>query len=111
MKKQSTVVSTPPRRGSKSRVPEVAATLGLGNTIAVRAAKAQLSALLDWVAEGHEVTVTSGGLPKARIIPAVSGERRKVFLGTAEHLKRMPKWDGGMTAEEIIREDRDSKGW
>lgn len=111
MKKPSAKVSTSTLKGSTGRQSAVAATLGIGNTIAVRAAKAQLSALLDWVAEGHEVTVTSGGLPKARIIPAVAGERRKVFLGTAEHLKRMPKWDGGMTAEEIVREDRDSKGW
>ena len=111
MKTQPTTISKFKARATASRVPEFAAVLGLGNTIAVRAAKAQLSALLDWVAEGHEVTVTSGGLPKARIIPAVSGERRKVFRGTAEHLKRMPKWDGGMTAEEIVREDRDSKGW
>lgn len=111
MKKQSTTVSKPARKAAKSRVPEVAATLGLGSTIAVRAAKAQLSALLDWVAEGHEVTVTSGGLPKARLVPVVAGEQRKVFMGTREHLKRMPKWDGGMTAEEIVREDRDSKGW
>ena len=111
MNKHPATVSKSTRRASTPRVPEFATVLGLGNTIAVRAAKAQLSALLDWVAEGHEVTVTSGGLPKARIIPAVAGERRKVFLGTAEHLKRMPKWDGGMTAEEIVREDRDSKGW
>jgi prevent-host-death family protein len=111
MKKQSATVSKRPRRTLSARVQELATVPGLGKTIAVRAAKAQLSALLDWVAEGHEVVVTSGGLPKARIIPAVAGERRKVFLGTAEHLKRMPKWDGGMTAEEIVREDRDSKGW
>ena len=111
MKKQSATVSKPPRLASASGLKELATVPGVGKTMAVRAAKAQLSALLDWVAEGHEVTVTSGGLPKARIIPAVPGERRKVFLGTAEHLKRMPKWDGGMTAEEIVREDRDSKGW
>jgi hypothetical protein len=35
---------------------------------------------------------------------------RKVFTGTWEHLARMPKWKGGPTAEELIREDRDSRG-
>src|SRR3954467_3319714 len=63
------------------RVREVATMAGLGETIAVRAAKAQLSALLDWVAEGHEIVVTSGGVAKARLAPVESKERRKVFLG------------------------------
>lgn len=92
-------------------VQEIAVMPGLGETIAVRAAKAHLSALLDWVAQGNEVVVTSGGVAKARLAPVESKERRKVFLGTEEHLKRMPEWDGGPTADEIIRADRDGRGW
>ena len=36
---------------------------------------------------------------------------REPFSGTTEHLKSMPPWTGGPTADEIIREDRDSRGW
>src|SRR4051812_37390996 len=86
-------------------VQEIMAMPGLGETIAVRAAKAQLSALLDWVSQGHEVVVTSGGVAKARLAPVESKERRKVFLGTSAHLKSMPKWTGGPTADETVRED------
>lgn len=94
-----------------SLVQEMTTMPGLGETIAVRSAKAHLSALLEWVAQGHEVVVTSGGVAKARLAPVESKERRKVFLGSAMHLKSMPKWKGGPTAEEIVREDRDGRGW
>ena len=77
----------------------------------MRAAKAHLSGLLEWVAQGREVVVTSGGVPKARITPMHDAKRRQVFLGASEHLKTMPKWIGGPTAEEIVREDRDGRGW
>lgn len=94
-----------------SMVQEIATMPGLGETIAVRAAKAHLSALLDWVAQGHEVVVTSGGVAKARLSPIETTQRRKVFLGTQAHLATMPKWSGGPTADEIVRADRDGRGW
>ena len=84
---------------------------GIGLTIPVRAAKAKLSALLEMVAGGQEVTITSDGKPKAILSPAGKRKERKVFTGTWEHLKKMPPWRGGPTAEEIIREDRDARGW
>src|ERR1039457_2585145 len=84
---------------------------GMGLTIPVRAAKAKLSALLEMVAGGQEVTITSDGVPKAVLSPVEKREQRKVFTGTWEHLKKMPPWRGGPTAEEIIREDRDGRGW
>jgi len=84
---------------------------GVGLTIPVRAAKAKLSALLELVARGQEVTITSDGVPKAVLTPIGKREQRKVFTGTREHLKKMPPWRGGPTAEEIIREDRDGRGW
>ena len=90
---------------------EVTVMPGLGETISVRAAKAHLSALLDLVAAGREVTITSDGKPKARLVPLGAGSRRKPFTGTREHLKSMPKWRGGPTADEIVREDRDARGW
>ena len=90
---------------------EIAPLPGVGAAISVRAAKAHLSGLLDLVAAGREVTITSEGKPKARLVPIGAGEQRKPFLGTREHLKTMPPWRGGPTAEEIVREDRDARGW
>ncbi|HEX5398539.1 MAG TPA: type II toxin-antitoxin system prevent-host-death family antitoxin [Verrucomicrobiae bacterium] len=90
---------------------EVVALPGVGLSIPVRAAKAKLSALLELVVSGQEVTITSGGVPKAVLSPVARREQRKVFTGTREHLKKMPPWSGGPTAEEIVREDRDGRGW
>jgi prevent-host-death family protein len=90
---------------------EVAAAPGIGPIICVRAAKAHLSALLELVAGGQEITITSGGKPKAVLSPMGKRATRKVFTGTWAHLKKMPPWRGGPTAEEIIREDRDGRGW
>ena len=90
---------------------EAIALPGVGLSIPVRAAKAKLSALLELVAGGTEVTITSDGVPKAVLSPVAKREERKVFTGTWEHLKKMPPWRGGPTAEEIIREDRDGRGW
>jgi prevent-host-death family protein len=90
---------------------EAIALPGVGLSIPVRAAKAKLSALLELVARGQEVTITSDGVPKAVLSPVGRRGHRKVFTGTWEHLKKMPPWRGGPTAEEIIREDRDGRGW
>lgn len=83
---------------------------GVGLTFPVRTAKAKLSALLELVAAGQEVTITSDGEPKAVLSP-VGQRQRKVFTGTWEHLKKMPVQTEGPFAEEIIRADRDGRGW
>ena len=93
-----------------SVVREMAPRAGVGLTISVRAAKAHLSGLLDEVAAGHEVVITSDGVPKARLVPMDAGAQQKPFSGTREHLKKMPPWRGGLTAEQIIRADRDARG-
>ncbi len=90
---------------------EVAALPGLGLTIPVRAAKAKLSALLELVAGGQEVTITSDGEPKAVLLPLSKRRPRKVFTGTWEHLQTMPMQTEGPFADEIIRADRDGRGW
>lgn len=92
-------------------VQEIAELPGVGQAISVRSAKAHLSGLLELVARGREVVITSDGVPKARIVPMEREPARKVFTGTREHLKKMPKWSGGPTADELIREDRDARGW
>ncbi|HVJ44793.1 MAG TPA: type II toxin-antitoxin system prevent-host-death family antitoxin [Luteolibacter sp.] len=88
---------------------EVSTLPGVGEVISVRAAKAHLSGLLDLVAGGREIVITSDGKPKAKLVP-VQEKPRKVFRGSREHLAKMPPWRGGPTAEELIREDRDGRG-
>ena len=94
-----------------SVVREFSEVPGVGHTISVRAAKAHLSGLLDEVAAGREVIITSDGVPKARLVPMSAETQRKPFTGTREHLKKMPPWRGGPTADELVREDRDGRGW
>lgn len=88
---------------------EVAALPGVGAVISVRSAKAHLSALLEMVSEGQSITITSDGRPKAVLAPVESSRKRGAFTGTRAHLKSMPPWRGGVTAEETIRQDRDGR--
>ncbi len=87
---------------------EVVIAPGIGEVISVRAAKAHLSALLDLVAAGQEITITSDGKPKARLVKVEPRERGKVFQGMGDYLMKQPI-HGGPTADEIIRADRDSR--
>lgn len=87
-----------------------AAVAEWGRIVSVRDAKAHLSALLEWVAAGHELTITSDGQPKARLVSATAARPRKVFQGMGDFLLKQPI-HGGPSAEEIVREDRDSRGW
>jgi prevent-host-death family protein len=90
---------------------ETAMMDGVGEVISIRAAKAQLSALLDWVARGHEVTITSDGVPKARLVKAGPVKPRRVFKGMGEFLKDRAVQTEGPSAEELVRADRDGRGW
>ena len=81
-----------------------------GRAVSIRDAKAHLSALLEWVALGNEVTITSDGVPKAKIVRTEGAKPRKVFQGLDDYLMRQPI-HSGMTADEAINEDRDSRGW
>jgi len=99
-----------PKSQSEPLVLRESAVLAGERLVTVRDAKAHLSALLEWVAGGRELTITSDGEPKARLV-AVQAKPRKVWQGAAKHLARMPKWTGGPSAEELIREDRDGRGW
>lgn len=75
-------------------------------SINVRAAKDQLSSLLEEAALGNEVIITSDGLPKARLVSV--RERRKPLRVDWEWLRSQPV-SGGPSAEEIIRADRDGR--
>lgn len=113
MKKKTTVFTyqNSPQATAPLVLKDAVALPGVGLSFPVRVAKAKLSALLELVAGGQEITITSDGEPKAVLSPVAKREARKVFTGTREHLKKMPPWRGGPTAEEIIREDRDGRGW
>jgi len=89
---------------------EAIALPGIGLTIPVRAAKAKFSALLELVAGGQEVTITSNGKPKVVLSPVGKPKARKVFTGMGDYLMEQPI-HGGPSAEEIVRADRDGRGW
>ena len=109
--KKKKTLEYPEHKLGGSVLKDAVALPGLGLTIPVRAAKAKLSALLEMVAGGQEVTITSDGKPKAVLLPVTRHKPRKVFTGTWEHLKTMPMQTEGPFAEEIIRADRDGRGW
>src|SRR5579863_1361719 len=79
-----------PETGGQMVLKETVALPGVGLSIPVRAAKAKLSALLELVAGGQEVTITSDGKPKAVLLPAAKHRPQKVFGGTWEQLKKLP---------------------
>lgn len=87
-----------------------AAVAEWGRVVTVRDAKAHLSALLEWVASGRELVITSDGEPKARLVSVSAANPRKVFTGMGDYLMKQPI-HGGPTAEEIVRADRDGRGW
>ena len=109
--KEKKTLKYPEHKPGGSVLKDAVALPGLGLTIPVRAAKAKLSALLEMVAGGQEVTITSDGKPKAVLLPITRHKPRKVFTGTLEHLQTMPMQTEGPFAEEIIRADRDGRGW
>jgi prevent-host-death family protein len=90
-----------PRSSEPMVMREVAAMPGVGPIISVRAAKAHLSALLELVAGGREITITSDGEPKAILSPLGKHKARKVFTGMGDYLMKQPV-HRGMTADEAI---------
>jgi prevent-host-death family protein len=79
---------------------EVATMPGVGPIISVRAAKAHLSALLELVAGGREITITSDGEPKAVLSPVRKHATRKVFTGMGDYLMKQPVHRG--SADEAL---------
>jgi prevent-host-death family protein len=96
------------RKAAEPAVLREAAVADWGRVVTVRDAKAHLSALLEWVASGHELTITSDGEPKARLVSAAVTKARKVFLGMGDYLSKQPI-HRGPSADEIIRAERDSR--
>ncbi|HEX9047148.1 MAG TPA: type II toxin-antitoxin system prevent-host-death family antitoxin [Verrucomicrobiae bacterium] len=110
MKERKPITYTSSKASEPMVLKEMATVPGIGPTISVRAAKAHLSALLDLVEGGTEITITSDGQPKARLSPIREARARKVFRGMGDYLLKQPI-HGGPSAEEIVRADRDGRGW
>jgi prevent-host-death family protein len=97
-------------KASEPMVLRDAAVAEWGRIVTVRDAKAHLSALLEWVAAGHELTITSDGQPKAKLVSTTAAPPRKTFTGMGDYLLKQPI-HGGPSAEDVVREDRDGRGW
>src|SRR5262245_3495122 len=104
--KRKTFKYPPAKSQSGARLKD-AAVLETSTLINVRAAKDQLSSLLEQAAQGSEVIITSDGQPKAKLVPFKA--RRKRFKVDWELLRSMPLKPGSPTAEEILREERDGR--
>jgi len=76
-------------------------------TVPVYEAKTRLSALLDAVAAGEEITITRNGHPAAMLVPVPSRSDR-----TAEAIRRIRairkgvRLPEGMTVRDLIEEGR-----
>jgi prevent-host-death family protein len=55
----------------------------------IREARQNLTALIEEVSQGHEVTITDRGRPVARLVPP-RPERAKPFAGRTDFRRRMP---------------------
>jgi prevent-host-death family protein len=110
MKTKTAKMMFPPHKSEALELKETVAMPGIGITIPVRVAKAKLSALLELVARGQEITITSDGLPKAVLSPVRPERGRKVFAGMGDFLSKQPIHTG-LSADEAINQDRDARGW
>jgi prevent-host-death family protein len=95
--------ATGTERLKESPAPETPPTMRIN----VRAAKDQLSRLLEQAASGHEVIITSDGVPKARLVPFKSA--RRPFRVDWALLRSVKSRADAKSAEEIVREDRDGR--
>ena len=108
MKEKKALVYPKSGAAGEPSVLRESAVLEGDRVVTVRDAKAHLSALLEWVASGHALTITSDGKPKARLVAVGEGGTRSVFRGMGDFLLKQPV-HRGRSAEDIVREERDSR--
>lgn len=111
MKRKLKPTPFPPPKAEPLILKESVAMAGVGLTVPVRAAKAKLSALLELVASGTQVTITSGGQPKAVLRPVETAREEVGFEPAWDLLESVPTQTEGPFSEELIRADRDGRGW
>jgi prevent-host-death family protein len=73
----------------------------------IREARQNLTALIEEVRKGHEVTITDRGRPVARLVPPRS-QRAKPFVGRADFRRSMPVLPVPLT--ETIIDERSERG-
>ena len=72
----------------------------------IREARQNLSALLEEVRKGYEITITDRGRPVARLVPPLSTEA-KPFRGRTAFRRKMPKLKAALSRAIIDgREER-----
>ena len=86
---------------------ETPAAVTEGLVINIRAAKDQLSSLVEQAAHGNEVIITSDGKPKAKLVPL--RRKKPVFRVDWDLLNSRPMSKDAARAEKIVREDRDGR--
>jgi prevent-host-death family protein len=96
----------PPAKPDQTVLREAAALDEPELVVNVRAAKDQLSSLLEAAARGDEVVITSDGRPKAKLVAIQP--RRPRFQMHWPWLHAQPV-SVGPPAEELVREDRDAR--
>jgi prevent-host-death family protein len=71
-------------------------------TISLNDAKTHLSALIERVKAGEEITITKHGKPVAKLSPATNANRRKIGLHEREYSAReMYEATRSLTDEEL----------
>jgi len=73
----------------------------------IREARQNLTALIDEVRKGHEVTITDRGRPVARLVPP-RPELAKPFAGRADFRRTMPALPAPLT--KTIIDERTERG-
>ncbi len=96
----------PPAKADKMVLKDSATLEEPALVVNVRAAKDQLSSLLEAAARGDEVVITSDGRPKAKLVAMRT--RRRPFRMHWSWLRAQPV-SAGPGAEELVRADRDGR--
>ncbi len=96
----------PPAKADKMVLKDSATLEEPELVVNVRAAKDQLSSLLEAAARGDEVVITSDGRPKAKLV-AIQARRRPFRMHWS--WLRAQRLSGGPRAEELVRADRDGR--
>jgi prevent-host-death family protein len=65
-------------------------------TAGIREARQNLSALIEEVRRGHEITITDRGKPVARLVPPRASEM-KPFAGRVAFRRRMPELEAPLS--------------
>jgi len=96
----------PPAKPDKTVLRETAAIEEPALVVNVRAAKDQLSSLLEAAARGDEVVITSDGRPKAKLVAIQPRHPRFRMHWSWLHGQNI---SSELRAQDLVREDRDGR--